>query len=125
MVITRALHEMTRFGERLGGDPKTFSGLAGTGDLLVTCTSPASRNRRVGEELGRGKTIKEVLAGMNQVAEGVKAVSVVMDMASKMGIDMPIANEVHGVVNEGRTAEDAYRGLLRSTPGHEVHGEGW
>jgi glycerol-3-phosphate dehydrogenase (NAD(P)+) len=125
MVITRALHEMTRFGEHLGGDPKTFSGLAGTGDLLVTCTSPASRNRRVGEQLGRGKTIEEILAGMNQVAEGVKAVSVVMDMATRLGIDMPIATEVHGVVNKGRTAEDAYRGLLRSTPGHEVHGEGW
>jgi glycerol-3-phosphate dehydrogenase (NAD(P)+) len=125
MVITRALHEMTRFGERLGGDPKTFSGLAGTGDLLVTCTSPASRNRRVGEELGRGKTIDEVLAGMNQVAEGVKAVSVVMEMATRLGIEMPIATEVHGVVNKGRTASDAYRGLLRSTPGHEVHGEGW
>jgi glycerol-3-phosphate dehydrogenase (NAD(P)+) len=125
MVVTRAVREMTIFGETLGGDPKTFTGLAGIGDLIVTCTSPASRNRRVGEELGKGKTIEEVLAGMNQVAEGVKAVSVVMDMATRLGVDMPIATEVHGVVNKGRTAEDAYRGLLRSAPGHEVHGEGW
>lgn len=125
MVVTRAVREMTIFGETLGGDPKTFSGLAGTGDLIVTCTSPASRNRRVGEELGKGRTIEEVLAGMNQVAEGVKAVSAVMDLASRMGIEMPIATEVYGVVNSGRTAEDAYRGLLRSTPGHEIHGEGW
>jgi glycerol-3-phosphate dehydrogenase (NAD(P)+) len=125
MVITRAVREMTRFGEALGGDHQTFTGLAGTGDLIVTCTSPASRNRRVGEEIGKGKTIDEVMAGMTQVAEGVKAVSAVMDVAARLGIDMPIAAEVDGVVNKGRTAEDAYRGLLKATPGHEVHGEGW
>ena len=125
MVITRAVREMTRFGEALGGDHQTFAGLAGTGDLIVTCTSPASRNRRVGEEIGKGKTIDEVMAGMHQVAEGVKAVSAVMDVAARLGIDMPIAAEVDGVVNKGRTAEDAYRGLLKATPGHEVHGEGW
>jgi glycerol-3-phosphate dehydrogenase (NAD(P)+) len=125
MVITRAVHEMSKFGEALGGDPKTFSGLAGTGDLVVTCTSPASRNRRVGEELGKGKTIDEVMAGMTQVAEGVKTVSVVMDVAAELGIDMPIAAEVDGVVNKGRTAGDAYRGLLKAAPGHEHHGEGW
>jgi glycerol-3-phosphate dehydrogenase (NAD(P)+) len=125
MVITRAVREMARFGEALGGEPVTFAGLAGTGDLIVTCTSPASRNRRVGEELGKGKKIDEVLAGMNQVAEGVKTVSVVMEMAAQRGLNMPIAAEVHGVVNLGRTAGDAYRGLLRTTPGHEVHGEGW
>ncbi|WP_028938194.1 NAD(P)H-dependent glycerol-3-phosphate dehydrogenase [Pseudonocardia spinosispora] len=125
MVITRALREMAKFGEALGGDPATFSGLAGTGDLVVTCTSPASRNRRVGEELGKGKTIAEVLDGMNQVAEGVKAVTVVMEMAERLGIHMPIATEVDGVVNKGGTAEDAYRGLLKATPGHEIHGESW
>jgi len=125
MVITRAVREMSRFGEAFGGEPVTFAGLAGIGDLIVTCTSPASRNRRVGEELGKGKKIDEVLAGMNQVAEGVKTVSVVMEMAAERGLNMPIAAEVHGVVNLGRTAGDAYRGLLRTTPGHEVHGEGW
>ncbi len=125
MVITRAVREMSRFGEALGGHHQTFAGLAGTGDLIVTCTSPASRNRRVGEQIGQGKTIKEILDGMHQVAEGVKAVSVVMKVASELGIDMPIAGEVDGVVNRAGTAEDAYRGLLRATPGHEVHGEGW
>lgn len=125
MVITRAVREMTIFGEALGGDHQTFTGLAGTGDLIVTCTSPMSRNRRVGEELGKGRTIDEVMAGMTQVAEGVKAVSAVMDVANRLGIDMPIAAEVDGVVNKGGTAEDAYRGLLKATPGHEVHGEGW
>jgi glycerol-3-phosphate dehydrogenase (NAD(P)+) len=116
---------MTRLGEALGGHHQTFTGLAGTGDLIVTCTSPASRNRRVGEGIGKGNTIDEVMAGMTQVAEGVKAVSAVMDVAARLGIDMPIAAEVDGVVNKGRTAEDAYRGLLKATPGHEVHGEGW
>ena len=125
MVITRAVREMTKLGEALGGDHKTFSGLAGMGDLIVTCTSPASRNRRVGEALGKGKSIDEVMAGMSQVAEGVKAVSVVMKLASQTGIHMPIAGEVDGVVNRAATAQDAYRGLLKAAPGHEVHGESW
>jgi glycerol-3-phosphate dehydrogenase (NAD(P)+) len=125
MVITRAAREMTLFGQALGGAPETFSGLAGVGDLIVTCTSSASRNRRVGEELGKGKTIDEVLEGMNQVAEGVKAVSVVMEVAARLGIEMPIAAEVDAVVNHGATAKEAYRGLLKATPGHEVHGSGW
>jgi glycerol-3-phosphate dehydrogenase (NAD(P)+) len=125
MVITRAVREMTKLGEALGGDHKSFSGLAGMGDLIVTCTSPASRNRRVGEALGKGQSIDEVIAGMNQVAEGVKAVSVVMKLASQAGIHMPIAGEVDAVVNRAATAQDAYRGLLKAAPGHEVHGEGW
>lgn len=125
MVITRAVREMTRFGEAIGGHAPTFAGLAGTGDLIVTCTSPASRNRRVGEELGKGRSLADVLAGMNQVAEGVKAVSVVMEMATSLGVEMPIAAEVDGVVNHGRTAADAYRGLLKQAPGHEVHGASW
>ena len=125
MVITRAVREMRRLGEALGGDPLTFSGLAGTGDLIVTCTSPLSRNRHVGEELGRGKSIDEVLAGMKQVAEGVKAAPVVMKLAAEAGVDMSIAQEVDNVLWHGATVQDAYRGLLRVAPGHELHGEGW
>jgi len=125
MVITRAVREMRRLGEALGGDPLTFSGLAGIGDLIVTCTSPLSRNRHVGEELGRGKSIDEVLAGMKQVAEGVKAAPVVMKLAAEAGVDMPIAQEVDNVLWHGATVQDAYRGLLRVAPGHELHGEGW
>ncbi|HEY4005739.1 MAG TPA: NAD(P)H-dependent glycerol-3-phosphate dehydrogenase [Pseudonocardia sp.] len=125
MVVTRAAREMARFGEAVGGEPVTFAGLAGIGDLIVTCTSPASRNRRVGEELGKGKTIDEVISAMNQVAEGVKAVGAVMEMAAELDLEMPIATEVYGVVNKGRTAADAYRGLLKTTPGHEVHGPSW
>jgi glycerol-3-phosphate dehydrogenase (NAD(P)+) len=125
MVITRAVREMRRLGEALGGDPLTFSGLAGTGDLIVTCTSPLSRNRHVGEELGRGKSIGEVLAGMKQVAEGVKAAPVIMKLAAEVGVDMPIAQEVDNVLWHGATVADAYRGLLTVAPGHELHGEGW
>jgi glycerol-3-phosphate dehydrogenase (NAD(P)+) len=125
MVITRAVREMSRLGEALGGDPLTFAGLAGMGDLIVTCTSPLSRNRHVGEELGRGKSIAEVLTGMKQVAEGVKAAPVVMKLAAGVGVDVAIAREVDNVLWHGATALDAYRGLLRVAPGHELHGEGW
>ncbi|MEP6851764.1 MAG: NAD(P)H-dependent glycerol-3-phosphate dehydrogenase [bacterium] len=125
MVITRALREMTRLGEALGGHRDTFPGLAGMGDLVVTCTSPHSRNRHVGELIGRGQSIAEILAGMTQVAEGVKAASVVMKLAADAGIDMPIAREVDAVVNGGSDVTRAYRGLLAVAPGHEVHGAGW
>jgi glycerol-3-phosphate dehydrogenase (NAD(P)+) len=125
MVITRAVREMAMLGEAFGGDPVTFHGLAGTGDLIVTCTSPLSRNRRVGEALGRGQTIAEALAGMTSVAEGVRSVGVVMQLAAAAGVAMPIAREVDAVVNHGATALDAYRGLLRQAPGHEVRGTTW
>lgn len=124
MVITRSLREMTRLGELLGGDRETFSGLAGMGDLVATCTSPYSRNRHVGEQIGRGVPMTEILAGMKQVAEGVKSTSVVMKLAADAGIEMPIAREVDAVVNHGSTPEQAYRGLLNVAPGHEVYGEG-
>ena len=125
MVISRSLHEMTKLGERLGGERDTFSGLAGLGDLVVTCTSAHSRNRHVGEQIGRGVPLADILAGMTQVAEGVKSASVVVDMAAELGVAMPIACEVDGVVNHGSTVEAAYRGLLAAAPGHELHGESW
>ena len=125
MVITRSLREMTRLGVKLGGDRDTFFGLAGMGDLVVTCTSPHSRNRHVGEQLARGVPIEDVMAGMKQVAEGVKAASAIMKLAADAGIEMPIAREVDAVVNHGSTAEQAYRGLINTAPGHEVHGDSW
>jgi glycerol-3-phosphate dehydrogenase (NAD(P)+) len=125
MVMTRAVREMSKLGEAAGGHRDTFAGLAGMGDLIVTCTSQRSRNRHVGEQLGAGKPIHEIIASMNQVAEGVKAVSVVMKFADSYGIAMPIAREVDGVINHGATPDDAYRGLAAETPGHEVHGVGF
>ena len=112
-VITRGLNELSRLGEAMGGNAVTFAGLAGMGDLIATCMSPYSRNRHVGEQLGRGRSINEVIAEMNMVAEGVKTARVVMEIAEEMGIGMPISQEVHAVCHEGATAEDAYRGLLR------------
>jgi glycerol-3-phosphate dehydrogenase (NAD(P)+) len=117
-VITRGLAEITRLGVTMGGEAATFSGLAGVGDLIATCTSRQSRNRHVGEELGKGRTIDEIIAEMNQVAEGVKTTPVVMELGAKYGVDLPIAREVHGVLYEGRTAGRAYRGLTRR-PGSE------
>ncbi|BBY55155.1 NAD(P)H-dependent glycerol-3-phosphate dehydrogenase [Mycobacterium koreense] len=125
MVMARAVREMSKLGEAMGGQRDTFAGLAGMGDLIVTCTSKRSRNRHVGEQLGSGKTVEEIIAAMNQVAEGVKAASVVMEFAGKYGLNMPIAREVDGVINHGSTVEQAYRGLIAETPGHEVYGSGF
>jgi glycerol-3-phosphate dehydrogenase (NAD(P)+) len=125
MVMARAVREMSKLGEAAGGHRDTFAGLAGIGDLIVTCTSQRSRNRHVGEQLGAGKPIDEIIASMNQVAEGVKASSVIMEFAEEYRLSMPIAREVDGVINHGATAEGAYRGLAAEKPGHEVHGAGF
>ena len=118
-VMTRGLAEMTRLGVALGGDQDTFAGLAGMGDLLATCMSPQSRNRYVGEQLGKGRSIDDIIAEMNQVAEGVKSCRTVLELAEENGVDMPIASEVVGVVHGGRSAIDAYRGLLSRKATHE------
>ena len=125
MVMSRAVREMSKMGEASGGHRDTFAGLAGMGDLIVTCTSHRSRNRHVGEQLGAGKPIDEIIASMNQVAEGVKAASVIMEFAERYGLPMPIAREVDGVINHGATPEGAYRGLAAEKPGHEIHGAGF
>ncbi|PRC43647.1 NAD(P)H-dependent glycerol-3-phosphate dehydrogenase [Mycobacterium sp. ITM-2017-0098] len=125
MVMARAVNEMSKLGVAVGGNRDTFAGLAGMGDLIVTCTSQRSRNRHVGEQLGQGKTVEEIIASMNQVAEGVKAASVIMEFADKHGISMPIAREVDSVINHGSSVEQAYRGLVAEKPGHEVHGSGF
>ncbi len=118
-LITRGLAELTRLGVAMGGQSATFAGLTGMGDLIVTCTSRQSRNRHVGEELGRGRSIAEIIADMNQVAEGVKTTRVVMELGVKYDVDLPITREVHGVLYEGRSALEAYRGLTRGKPGAE------
>jgi glycerol-3-phosphate dehydrogenase (NAD(P)+) len=119
-VITRGLAEMTRLGVALGGKAETFAGLAGMGDLVATCISPQSRNRHVGEQLGRGRKIEDVIGEMHMVAEGVKTTRVVLELAEKVGVPMPVAREVHGVLYEGETAVEAYRGLVRNKPGDEA-----
>ncbi|MEM0994031.1 MAG: NAD(P)H-dependent glycerol-3-phosphate dehydrogenase [Bacteroidota bacterium] len=118
-VITRGLAELTRLGVAMGGKPSTFAGLAGMGDLVATCTSPLSRNRSVGFELGKGRSLDEIINEMSMVAEGVKTCGVVMELAKEYGVDMPITHEVYKVVNEGNTALDAFKGLLRTEAGRE------
>ncbi len=119
-VITRGLAELTRLGVAMGGKHATFAGLAGMGDLIATCTSPLSRNRYVGVQLGMGRTLKDIIAEMSMVAEGVKTCSVVMELAKIHHVQMPIVEEVFKVVNEGYFANDAFRGLLKSKTGSEA-----
>jgi glycerol-3-phosphate dehydrogenase (NAD(P)+) len=119
-VITRGLAELTRLGVAMGGHPATFAGLAGMGDLLATCTSPLSRNRHVGVQLGKGRSLEEIIAEMSMVAEGVKTCRVVMDLAQQHHVEMPITQEVYKVLYEGGNAMDAFRGLLRSKSGSEA-----
>jgi glycerol-3-phosphate dehydrogenase (NAD(P)+) len=119
-VITRGLAEMTRLGRAMGGQARTFAGLAGMGDMMATCTSELSRNHHVGVELGKGRTIDEIIADMNQVAEGVKTSKVVMELAEQYEIEMPISREVYKVCHEGSSARRAFRGLLRTASGSEA-----
>jgi len=121
-LITRGLAELSRIGVARGGRPLTFSGLAGLGDLVATCSSPQSRNRTVGVALGRGRTIEQVVAEMNMVAEGVKTSRAVVDLARRVGLDLPIAEAVAGVCHEGWTVARALESLLARDTGLEHDG---
>lgn len=111
-LITRGLTETARLGAALGADPLTFSGLAGLGDLVATCTSPLSRNRTFGEKLGNGLTVAEVVATQKQTAEGVKSCQSILELARKHDVDMPITEHVVAVVHEGLTPAGMLRGLM-------------
>ena len=119
-LVTRGLAEITRLGTALGGRPETFSGLSGLGDLVTTCISPHSRNRWVGEELGRGRTPAEVLAGMVMVAEGVRTTRAAVDLARQHGVDMPIAAAVRGVLDGVKEPRQAIRELMMRGPKAEL-----
>jgi glycerol-3-phosphate dehydrogenase (NAD(P)+) len=119
-LITRGLAEMARLGTRLGANPLTLSGLAGMGDLILTCTGGLSRNRHVGVELGRGRRLEEVLAGMTMVAEGVETTRAAHALAQRADIEMPIVAEVHAVLFEGRTAAEALENLMLREPKAEL-----
>lgn len=122
MLLTRGLSEMTRLGVRLGGNPLTFAGLAGMGDLVATCMSRQSRNRGVGEALGRGRALDEVVEEMNMIAEGVKSSRAILAIAREHDVEMPLVEQVVEVVHEGRAPEDALRALMDREPRHELHG---
>jgi glycerol-3-phosphate dehydrogenase (NAD(P)+) len=118
-VLSRGLGELTRLGVAMGGQASTFAGLAGLGDLVATCSSPQSRNRYVGEQLGKGRKLDEILAEMHMVAEGVKTAEIVMHLAERHQVRMPICETIHRVVTGAQTAAEAYAGLLQERPGHE------
>jgi glycerol-3-phosphate dehydrogenase (NAD(P)+) len=111
-LITRGLAEITRLAVYEGGKVETLMGLAGLGDLVLTCTGSLSRNRFVGQELGKGKTPTEITSGMNEIAEGIRTTKAVKRLADKLGIEMPITNEVSAVIYDGKPARDAVTELM-------------
>lgn len=123
-LITRGLAELTRIGVCLGGHPLTFSGLAGMGDLVATCTSRKSRNRYVGEQLGRGRTLAEITAENRWVAEGVRTSSVVVELGAEVGVETPIAEQVAAVLHQGKRAADVVADLMARVMKAEQHGIG-
>jgi glycerol-3-phosphate dehydrogenase (NAD(P)+) len=118
-VITRGLAELIELGTALGGEPLTLAGLAGMGDLFATCLSPQSRNSHVGRLLGKGVPIEQILSEMSQVAEGVKATKVAVELAEELGVAMPIAGHMAKICFEGRDPDWAQDNLLRGRLGHE------
>jgi len=121
-LMTRGLAELTRLGVRLGGQPLTFAGLAGMGDMIVTCVSKYSRNRRVGKELGKGRKIDDIIAEMNMVAEGVKTCRPILELGRKVDAWMPITEGVVSVIYEGATIEQMLTDILSRDPVAETFG---
>lgn len=121
-LITRGLAEMTRLGVALGAEQTTFAGLAGLGDLVLTCTGSLSRNRAVGVELGKGKSLDDVLAGRQTVAEGVATAQSARELAAREGVDMPIVDTVNRVLFEGQPARSAIAALMTRELRAEVDG---
>jgi glycerol-3-phosphate dehydrogenase (NAD(P)+) len=120
-LITRGLAEMTRLGVAMGAAGETFSGLAGVGDLVVTCLSRHSRNRRVGDAIGRGKTLEEALSGMVMVAEGVRTTRAAVELGIRYGVELPIIDMVHRVLFEGHDPREAIQMLMTRPPRAETH----
>jgi glycerol-3-phosphate dehydrogenase (NAD(P)+) len=118
-LITRGVAEIGRLAAAAGGQPKTLAGLAGLGDLVLTCNGELSRNRTVGLELAKGRSIEEIVSSMRMVAEGVETTRATVDLAHKMSVEMPISNEMHAMLNEKRAPEEAIRRLME----RELKGE--
>jgi glycerol-3-phosphate dehydrogenase (NAD(P)+) len=121
-LITRGLAELGRFGVALGGDPMTMAGLAGVGDLVATCTSRLSRNRMVGELLGQGRSLDDVLGEMRMVAEGVKSARPLLELAAAQGVEMPIGQQVADVLEGHRSPAEAIPALMLRSAKAEFHG---
>ena len=114
-IITRGLAEMTRFGRSVGADASTFSGLAGMGDLIATCSSGLSRNNKVGRMLAKNIPLEEIKKNMNNVAEGIETTKAVVDISNKLNIDLPIANAVHNILFDNVSVENAGAALMGRT----------
>lgn len=115
-LITRGLAEIARLGHAMGAHPATFAGLAGMGDLVLTCTGEASRNRTVGVRLGRGESLSSILGEMSAVAEGVKTAQAAYDLAAREGVEMPIIQQVRAILVEGRNPREALSALMQRDP---------
>ena len=112
-MMTRAIAEMSRLGKVLGGKKETFSGLSGVGDLIVTCTSKHSRNRFVGEELGKGRKLDEIIKSMNMVvAEGVKTCEAAYELSERWNVDTPLIHGIYQVIHDGRDAREVVHALM-------------
>jgi len=120
-IITRGLAEITRLCVRLGGDPVTVSGLSGIGDLVVTCLSRHSRNRYVGEEIGRGRSLDDVVSHMDMVAEGVFTSKAVYELSKTCGVEMPITQAVYEMLFENKPVQQAILDLMTREPKSEVY----
>ncbi|CAH0238915.1 Glycerol-3-phosphate dehydrogenase [NAD(P)+] [Pseudomonas sp. Bi70] len=120
MLITRALAEMTRFAVHLGANPMTFLGLAGVGDLIVTCSSPKSRNYQVGFALGEGLSLQEAVERLGEVAEGVNTIKVLKAKAEELQVYMPLVAGLHAILFEGRTLDQVIEALMRAEPKTDV-----
>jgi glycerol-3-phosphate dehydrogenase (NAD(P)+) len=120
MLVTRSLTEMARFGRELGADPMTFLGLAGVGDLVVTCSSPLSRNYRIGEALGAGKTLEQAIKEVGQTAEGVNTLKLVKEKADQLDVYMPLVSALYRVIYEHESIENIVSSLMLSEQALDV-----
>lgn len=118
-LMTRGIVEISRLGTAMGASAETFNGLSGIGDLIVTCTSMHSRNRRAGILIGKGKTPKEAQEEVNMVVEGVKTCRAAYELSNKLGVEMPIVNEAYGVLFEGKSPAEAVKNLMGREKKHE------
>lgn len=123
MLITRSLTEMARFGVRLGAEPMTFLGLSGVGDLIVTCSSPLSRNFRVGKALGEGKKVEAIIAELGQVAEGINTLKQVKEKADELGVEMPLASGLYEIIYNNATVDHIVSSLMLEEQGLDVEFE--
>jgi len=123
--VTRGLTEITALGMALGANPLTFSGLAGLGDVITTCSSPLSRNHYVGQELARGRPLAEITEAMSEVAEGVNTTMVAHDLSQQLGLEMPITEKIYEVLYEGVDPREAATALMGGNTRHELSGRRW